>query len=108
MTLVWDGPVLLTQRPGGETYAAKGLGTGTDATEVVVAGQPGLWIEGAEHTFTLLDPEGNRVAETSRLAANVLLWSGDGVNYRLELTGTLDHALEIAHSLEVVGRSESP
>lgn len=103
VTLVWDGPILLTQRAGGGTYAQKGLGPETKATGVAVAGEPGLWIEGAEHTFTLLDADGDPVVETSRLAANVLLWNADGVDYRLELTGPLDRALEIAGSLEEVG-----
>lgn len=100
VSMVWEGPTLLTQQAGGESYALKGVGPDTDATHVAVAGDPGLWIEGAEHTFTLLDQQGNPVEETSRLAANVLLWSSDGVDYRLELTGDLDRALEIATSLE--------
>lgn len=100
VTMVWEGPTLLTQQPGGEPYATKGVGPDTEATHVAVAGDPGLWIEGAEHTFTLLDLQGNPVEETTRLAANVLLWSSDGVDYRLELTGDLDRALEIATSLK--------
>lgn len=103
VTMVWDGPVLLTQRAGAEPYAQKGIGPETEATGVVVSGEPGLWIEGAGHTFSLLDSEGNLVAETTRLAANVLLWSVDGVDYRLELAESLDRALGIAESLEVVG-----
>lgn len=98
-TMSWEGPILLTQRAGGEPYAQKGLGPDTDATDVVVAGEPGLWIEGAEHTFTLLGADGNPIVETSRLAANVLLWSSDGIDYRLELTEGLERALEIAESL---------
>lgn len=100
VSMVWEEPTLLTQRPGGEPYALKGVGSDTEATDVTIAGGPGLWIEGAEHSFTLLDQQGNPVEETTRLAANVLLWSADGVDYRLELTGDLDRALEIATSLE--------
>lgn len=100
VSMVWEGPTLLTQRPGGEPYGLKGVGSDTEASHVAIAGNPGLWIEGAEHTFTLLDKQGNPVEETARLAANVLLWSSDGVDYRLELTGDLDRALEIATSLK--------
>lgn len=103
VTMVWDGPVLLTQRAGAEPYAQKGIGPATEARGVVVSGEPGLWIEGAGHTFSLLDSEGNLIDETTRLAANVLLWSVDGVDYRLELTESLGRALEIAQSLEMVG-----
>lgn len=100
VSMVWEGPTLLTQAPAGEPYALKGVGSDTDASHVVIAGDPGIWIEGAEHTFTLLDQQGNPVEETTRLAANVLLWSSNGVDYRLELTGDLDRAMEIATSLE--------
>lgn len=100
VSMVWEGPTLLTQQTGGEPYALKGVGPDTEATHVTVAGDRGLWIEGAEHTYTLLDRQGTPVEETTRLAANVLLWSSDGVDYRLEITGDLDRALEIATSLE--------
>lgn len=101
VTMVWEGPILFTQRAGGVAFAEKGLGPATEATLVVVAGEPGLWIEGAEHTFTLLDADGELIEETTRLAANVLLWSAEGIDYRLELTDGLERALEIAGSLEV-------
>ncbi len=104
VTMIWEGPILLTQRAGGEAFAEKGLGPATEATVVVVAGEPGLWIEGAEHTFTLLDADGELIEETTRLAANVLLWSSEGIDFRLELTDGLERALEIAGSLEKVGR----
>lgn len=100
VSMVWAGPVLLTQRSGSEPFARKGIGPGTSATAASISGQPGLWIEGAGHTFTLLDEEGNPVQETTRLAANALLWSSGNIDYRLELTDDLDRALEIATSLE--------
>ena len=49
----------------------------------------------AAHTFTLLDAAGNPVEETTRLAANVLLWEGNGLNHRLETTGDLPSSLGI-------------
>lgn len=98
--MVWEGPVLLSQRSGDGPFAEKGVGTSTEVTPVEIDGQPGLWIEGAEHTFTLLDPSGEPIEGTTRLAANVLLWSADGVDYRLELTEGLTRALAIAESLE--------
>jgi hypothetical protein len=59
-----------------------------------------LWIEGAIHTFTLLDQAGNPIEETTRLAANVLLWEMNGVNHRLETTGDLQSSLAIVETLE--------
>ena len=95
-----DVAVLLTQTAGGEPRATKGISPATDLLAVMVDGAPALWIDGAEHTFTVLDQDGQPVEETSRLAANVLLWNADGVDYRLELTGGLDEARSIAESLE--------
>lgn len=99
VSMVWEGPVLLTQRSNGEPFAEKGIGPGTNATGAIISSEPGLWVEGAGHTFTLLDEEGDPVQETARLAANVLLWNAGGIDYRLELTGDLDRAREIAESL---------
>jgi hypothetical protein len=101
VAMVWaEEGVLLIQGREGDLYAEKGLSPDTDVVPVSVGDQTGLWIEGADHTFTLLDPEGNRLEETSRLAGNVLLWNSDGVDYRLELGDGIDRALEIATSLE--------
>lgn len=96
-----DVGVLLTQTRSGDTRAFKGLTPETDLTELTVSEGGAVWIEGAEHTFTLVDPAGNPIEETSRLAANVLLWTTGDVDYRLELAGELDDALAIANSLEV-------
>ena len=101
VTMVWeDEGALLIQGEEGDLYAEKGISPDTEVVPVSVGDQPGLWIEGADHTFTLLDPDGNRLEETSRLAGNVLLWTFDGVDYRLELSDGIDRALEIATSLE--------
>lgn len=100
VSMLWDGPILLTQQPGGTTYAEKVIPTDTPVTGIEMDGGHALWIEGAGHSFTYLDAQGTRIDETTRLAANVLLWSADGVDYRLELTDDLTRALEIAESLE--------
>jgi hypothetical protein len=116
VNMVWDGTpslpaagdtgigLLLTQSAGDgdEQVAEKLLGPQTGLERLTVEGQPGLWIEGAAHTFTLLDPEGNLIEETTRLAANVLLWEAEGVNHRLETTGDLHSALAIAEALQPI------
>jgi hypothetical protein len=101
VSMMWEGPVLLIQRADGAFYGEKRLGSDTSVADVTVADEPGLWLEGAGHSFTYLDAEGNRIEETTRLAGNVLLWSADGVDHRLELTGNLSRALEIAESMEL-------
>ncbi|HKX75996.1 MAG TPA: hypothetical protein VJR05_11485 [Acidimicrobiia bacterium] len=113
VTMVWAGSptlpaardtgigLLLAQyRVDGQDLAQKSLGPETQVQAVMVEGQPGLWVEGAAHTFTLLDAEGNPIEETTRLAANVLLWDAEGVSHRLETTGDLQTALTIAEALE--------
>lgn len=116
VTMVWVGTpglpaaddtgigLLLTQhvQNGDLEVAEKAIGPETGVQRLTVEGQPVLWIEGAAHTFTLLDTEGNPIEETTRLAANVLLWEADGVNHRLETTGDLQSALAIVNALEPV------
>ena len=105
VAMLWDGPILLTQRAMSTAFGEKLISPDTSVTEVQLAGGPALWIEGAEHSFTYLDGAGNRVEETTRLARNVLLWREDGVDHRLELSNGLDHARAIAESMEGAGRS---
>lgn len=101
ISMLWEGPILLTQRARGPAFGEKRIDQETSVMEVEVLDGPGLWVEGAGHSFTYLDANGDRIEETTRLAANVLLWSMDGVHYRLELADGLGRALEIAESLEV-------
>lgn len=116
VTMVWVGTsslpaagdtgigLLLSQYAGNgdQEVAEKSIGPETGEQRLMVEGQPALWIEGAAHTFTLLDSEGNPIQETSRLAANALLWEADGVNHRLETTGDLQSALNIVDTLEPI------
>lgn len=80
----------------------KAIGPGTEVRILQVEEHAALWVEGAPHTLTLLDSDGNRVEETTRLAANVLLWEANGVNHRLETTGDLESALAIVETLEAM------
>ncbi len=116
VTMVWAGDetlpaagdsgigLLLTQsRAGvGPELAFKGVGPNAEISQTIVEGASALWIEGAPHTLTLLDREGNPIEETTRLAANVLLWEVNGVNHRLETTGDLASALAIVEALQPI------
>ena len=105
--MVWEDAglvdVLISQRSGETGYATKTLGSNTTIEPVDVGGAAGIWIGGVAHNFTLVEPSGVPRPETSRLAENVLLWSIDGVDYRLELADGLSEALEIAISMKVAG-----
>ncbi|HET7846070.1 MAG TPA: hypothetical protein VFL72_01170 [Acidimicrobiia bacterium] len=80
----------------------KALGRGTEVLLLEVEGQDAVWIEGTPHTLTFLDRDDQPVEETTRLAANVLLWEANGVNHRLETTGDLESALAIVETLEAM------
>lgn len=88
-----------SQSNNGPELASKTLGSDTRVKNTVVGSVPAVWIEGAPHTFTLLDAEGNPIPVTTRLAANVLLWAAGGVDYRLETTSDLAAARAIAEAL---------
>ena len=65
---------------------------------VNVNGQPGYWIEGA-HEVYLIGPDGEQLADTVRLAGNVLLWEKGKVTLRLEADVSKGQALRIARSV---------
>jgi hypothetical protein len=96
--------LLLVQRKAYDFqyFGEKGIGPETAVDGLQVEGRPALWIEGAPHTLTLLDADGNPVEETTRLAANVLLWEVNGVNLRLETTGDLQSSLALVETMEAL------
>jgi hypothetical protein len=67
--------------------------------ELTVGGEPGAWIEGAEHFFFYRAPNGEVVEDELRLAQNVLLMQRGRLLIRLEGAFDRDRALEIAASL---------
>jgi hypothetical protein len=99
-----DVGLLLAQR---QLYAPrhigdKAIGRGTEVLVLEVEGHAAVWIEGTPHTLTFLDSDDQPVEETTRLAANVLLWEANGVNHRLETTEDLESALAIVETLEAM------
>lgn len=74
------------------TEATKSLGAETELLPLMVRGREALWIEGAPHAAEL-------AGEPVRLAANVLIWEEAGLVHRIESTGDLASALELADSL---------
>lgn len=83
-----DGPAL-----------QKGIGPGTSVREVTVGGRLGFWIEGEAHAIGYLDPDGQLMFETQRLAGNTLLWETDDAFFRLESALTMDEAIAVAESV---------
>jgi hypothetical protein len=113
VTLVWGpGPSLPgTADPGiglvlvelratvDQDYIDKLVFSGTSVERIDVEGAPGYWISGDRHEIGYLGPGGERVQDSVRVAGNTLLWTAEGVTYRLEAELTLDQALDLARSL---------
>jgi hypothetical protein len=76
----------------------KGAVSATRIEAVTVGGQPGYWIEGT-HEVYLVGPDGEPIADTIRLAGNVLLWEHGKVTLRIEAAITEEQALRIARSV---------
>jgi hypothetical protein len=70
------------------------------AVEPVTVGEArGYWIGGPPHAIYYLQPDGDVIMDSARLAANTLVWQRDGVTLRLESSLTRRRALHIARSI---------
>ena len=96
-------PATPTPYPPGPGVFEKGLfDKGTQRlAEATVQGRPAYWISGGPHFVRFIGRSGTPVAGSERtVSRNTLVWRGPGgTNYRLEIDGTLEQALEIANSL---------
>ena len=81
------------------SFFEKLTAAGTRVEEVSVDGAEGAFLSGRPHVVILVNDRGQPFAESTRLARDVLLWSREGVAYRLEGAFTRDEALDLAQSL---------
>ena len=79
-------------------YMKKLLGGETSISSVTVGDTAGYWITGEPHDFFYTNTSGT-FPERTRLAGNVLLWSKNGITYRIEGARSLDEALRIAAAM---------
>ena len=99
-TEVWPGPVLVTRFPGlvGEDVIEKRVFGSGIVERASVDGDPAWWI--AEHHGFLYLEDGAHREDTLRLAGPALVWTRDGVTYRIEGADlALDDALALAESM---------
>ena len=82
-----------------EDYLDKLIFTRTLVERIEVDGAPGYWISGARHEIGYLDPDGRQIEDSVRTAGNTLVWTSEGVTYRLEAEVEKDEAMELARSL---------
>jgi hypothetical protein len=100
VTLVYEAGVTLTQVPGstGRDFIRKLTSPQTAIHDVVVHGEPGLYVDGP-HVVMYLDPSRQVVADRARRAGRVLLWQHGPLLLRLEADVSQARALEIARSV---------
>jgi hypothetical protein len=82
-----------------EGMIRKIVDSGTPVEAIEVDGAPGYWISGDSHELLFVRPDGEVIPDSRRLANNTLVWTRDGVTYRLEADLGLQQALELAASL---------
>jgi hypothetical protein len=102
VTFVYDGPLLVAQVDGAldRQLVMKLIDPRTGVREVDVDGDEGLFIEGPEHVYLYVRPDGSVAQAQPRLAGNTLLFSRGDRLFRIEAARlTLDRALAIARSL---------
>lgn len=104
-TEVWPGPVIVTRFPGTveEQLIEKRVFSGGTVERTSVDGDLAYWIR-APHGFLYLDERGRAQEDTLRLSGSALIWSRDGVTYRLESERDLADAIALAESMFDAGR----
>jgi hypothetical protein len=94
-----EGELILSQFAGRLEQETIGKAVTVEQAERVRVGDaPGIWVEGA-HTVFVRDPSGAIVESRALLGGNTLLWTLDGVTFRLEGAARLDEALRIARTV---------
>ena len=105
-SVVYGGPaaprLVLSQARGAifEGFIKKAVASGTRVAYVTVDGEPGLFLDGADHFVMFLDKNGAISHERTYLAGTVLLWNRGPLLLRIEGDLTRDEALELARSVE--------
>jgi hypothetical protein len=96
-----DVAIVLTQLRVGLSNGGfqKALPRGAILEQVTVSGQPAWWITGDLHELTFFSTDGRLITDSLRLAGDTLLWSADGITYRLESSLGKDRAIAFANSV---------
>lgn len=80
-------------------YFEKILNPQTRIEPVTVRGVAGWWISGEPHGMVFVTPGGDPWFDSRRIAGDTLLWSSDGITYRLESALGREATLRLADSL---------
>jgi len=83
-----------------DAYVKKLVAGETIVESVVIHDRAAYWISGGRRIVTYVDSNGTEQTGTTRTVdVNTLLWSRNGVYYRIETTLSLDEAMKIATSI---------
>jgi hypothetical protein len=96
--------LLLTAMPGTTDAGgmAKQAAGGTTVRIVPVGDELAYWIAGEPHEVLITDAAGRTISDSSRLAANTLVWTEGDVTFRLESELGRDAAVDLASNLAPV------
>ncbi|MCI0344011.1 MAG: hypothetical protein L0221_01025 [Chloroflexi bacterium] len=93
--------LLLNQFRGdlSESLVQKIAQAGTLVEPIAVGDARGYWIAGTPHFFYYLDEAGREIQDSYRSVSQTLVWTRDGITYRLETSLDRDAAIRLAESL---------
>ena len=80
-------------------WVEKVIASGTTLEALLVDGARGYWIAGDPHFFRYVDERGIDVEDTHRAVGDTLVWTRDGVTYRIESSLGRDATLALAEAL---------
>jgi hypothetical protein len=82
-----------------EQLLLKEASSATRVEPVEVGGGVGYYFSEAPHTVYFEGPDGAIVDDQFRLAGNVLVWTANGITYRIESALSLEEMLDLVESL---------
>jgi hypothetical protein len=93
--------LLLTEFRGSvnEEFFQKMIGPGSTVTPVMIGDVAGWWISGEPHEIVYLDPQGEIIADTRRVAGDTLLWTRGDLTFRLETSLDRGAAIALAETI---------
>ena len=93
--------LLLTEFRGSvtEEFFQKMIGPGSTVTPVMIGDVAGWWISGEPHEIVYLDPRGEIIADTRRVAGDTLLWTRGDLTFRMETSLDRGAAIGLAETI---------
>jgi len=93
--------LLLTEFRGSvnQEFFEKMIGPGSTITPVMIGDVAGWWISGEPHEIVYLDPQGEIIADSRRVAGDTLLWTRGDLTFRMETSLDRGAAIALAETI---------